>query len=178
LDCGGEFINHEVAAWLRARDIEQTRSRPYQKNDQAHVESKNHHVVRKHAFYWRYDTPQELKLLNRLWQLVSLRLNFFTPTKKPIGYSTTADGRKKRIYDKPATPWQRLQASGVLDAQQLSAAAARVEGINPADLTRQITAIQMQLLDLAKTKTEALAAARHVDLAALEPSINRLAKTK
>lgn len=177
-DCGSEFINHDVAAWLQARDIEQTRSRPYQKNDQAHVESKNNHVVRKHAFYWRYDTPQELELLNRLWPLVSLRLNFFTPTKKPIGYTTTAQGRRKRIYDKPATPWQRLQASGVLDAQQLSAVAARIEGINPADLTRQINAIQMQLLDLAKTKTEALAAARHVDLAALQPSINRLAKTK
>lgn len=177
-DCGGEFINHEVAAWLQARDIEQTRSRPYQKNDQAHVESKNNHVVRKHAFYWRYDTPQELELLNQLWRLVSLRLNFFTPTKKPVGYTTTAGGRRRRIYDKPATPWQRLQASGVLDAQHLSNVAARIAGINPADLTRQINTIQMQLLDLAKAKTEALAAARHVDLTALQPSINRLANTK
>jgi hypothetical protein len=32
-DRGSEFINHEVADWLQARDIEQTRSRPYQKND-------------------------------------------------------------------------------------------------------------------------------------------------
>ena len=178
MDCGSEFINHDVAGWLQARDIAQTRSRPYQKNDQAHVESKNNHVVRKHAFYWRYDTPGELELLNRLWQLVSLRLNFFTPTKKAVGYSTTADGRRTRIYDKPATPWQRLQTSGVLDAQQLSAVAARIEGINPADLTRQINAIQMQLLDLAKAKTEALAAARHMDLEALQPSINRLTKAK
>ena len=177
-DCGSEFINHEVAAWLQARDIEQTRSRPYQKNDQAHVESKNNHVVRKHAFYWRYDTPPELELLNRLWRLVSLRMNFFTPTKKAVGYTTTADGRKKRIYDKPATPWRRLQVSGVLDAQHLSIVAARVDGINPADLTRQINTIQMQLLDQARAKTEALAAARHVDLTALQPSINRLAKTK
>ena len=177
-DCGGEFINHEVAAWLQARDIQQTRSRPYQKNDQAHVESKNNHVVRKHAFYWRYDTPEELELLNRLWRLISLRLNFFTPTKKAVGHTTTADGRKKRIYDKPATPWQRLQASGVLDTQHLSTVAARVDGINPADLTRQINTIQMQLLDLARTKTEALAAARHIDLEALQPSISRLAKAK
>ena len=140
-DCGSEFINHEVADWLQARDIAQTRSRPYQKNDQAHVESKNNHVVRKHAFYWRYDTGQELELLNQLWALVSLRLNFFTPTKKAVGYTTTADGRKKRIYDKPATPWHRLQASGILDAQQLSDVAARIEGINPADLTRPITRI-------------------------------------
>ena len=177
-DCGSEFINYEVAAWLQARDIAQTRSRPYQKNDQAHVESKNNQVVRKHAFYWRYDTPEELELLGRLWRLVSLRLNFFTPTRKAIGYTTTADGRRKRIYDKPNTPWQRVQASGVLDTQQLSAVADRVEGINPADLTRRINAIQMQLLDLAKVKTEALAAARHIDLEALQPSINRLAKTE
>lgn len=177
-DCGSEFINHEVADWLQDRDITQTRSRPYQKNDQTHVESKNNHVVRKHAFYWRYDTPDELELLNRLWKLVSLRLNFFTPTRKAVGYTTTAAGRRTRIYDKPATPWQRLQASDVLDAQHLSVVAARVEGINPADLTRQINAIQMQLLDLAKAKTEVLAAARHVDLAALQPSINRLATMK
>ena len=65
-DCGSEFINHEVAGWLQARDIAQTRSRPYQKNDQAHVESKNNHVVRKHAFHWRYDTPDELALLGQL----------------------------------------------------------------------------------------------------------------
>jgi len=118
------------------------------------------------------------KLLNRLWRLVAQRLNFFTPTKKPVGYTTTAGGRNKRIYDKPRTPWQRLQATGLPDTQQLSAMAARIDGINPADLTRQINAIQMQLLDLAKAKTDALAAARHIDLEALQPSINRLAKAK
>lgn len=177
-DCGSEFLNHDVAGWLQERDIAQTRSRPYQKNDQAHVESKNNHVVRKHAFYWRYDTADELDLLNQLWRLVSLRLNFFSPTKKPVGYTTTADGRRKRIYDTPRTPWQRLQTSNVLDTQQLSVVSARIEQINPAELTRQINAIQMQLLDLAQAKTDALAAARHVDLEALQPSINRLANAK
>ena len=176
-DCGSEFINHDVAGWLQARDIAQTRSRPYQKNDQAHVESKNNHVVRKHAFHWRYDTPQELALLNELWALVSLRLNFFTPTKKPVGYTTTGDGRKKRIYDAPATPWQRVKDSNIVDSQNLSEIEGRIEGINPADLTRRINAVQMQLLDLAQAKTEALVAARHVDLEALQPSINRLTKT-
>lgn len=177
-DCGSEFINFEVAGWLQERDIEQTRSRPYKKNDQATVESKNNHVVRKHAFYWRYDTPEELAILNQMWRLVSIRLNFFTPTKKPIAYSTTADGRRRRVYDAPKTPWQRLQESGVLDAQHLSDVAARIDGVNPADLTRKINKIQMKLLDLAKEKTEALAAARHVDLEALQPSINRLAEAK
>ncbi len=177
-DCGSEFINHEVAGWLQARDIAQTRSRPYQKNDQAHVESKNNHVVRKHAFHWRYDTAAELDLLNRLWAAVSLRLNFFTPTKKAVGYHTTASGRRRRVYDSPKTPWQRVMESGILDPEQQAVVAARIEGINPADLTREINALQMQLLDLAQAKTEALAAARPLDLEALRASINRLAKTK
>ncbi|ORB82225.1 hypothetical protein B1987_28870 [Mycobacterium kansasii] len=45
------------------------------------VESQNNHVVRKNPCYWRHDTPDGLELLNRLRQLVSLPLNFFTPTK-------------------------------------------------------------------------------------------------
>lgn len=176
-DNGSEFINHDVAAWLQARDISQTRSRPYKKNDQATVESKNHHVVRKHAFYWRYDTPTELETLNDLWVLVSLRLNFFTPTKKPVGYTTTADGRRARIYDSPATPWQRVQTSGALDDEQLATAARRIEGINPADLTRHINELQLRLIDLAQAKTQALTTARSLDLTSLQPSIKRLAHT-
>ena len=177
-DNGSEFINHDVANWLQARDIAQTRSRPYRKNDQATVESKNNHVVRKHAFYWRYDTPAELALLNELWQLVSLRLNFFTPTRKPIAYATTADGRRKRVYDTPATPWQRVLASGLLTDEQISAMNARTAGVNPADLTRRINQLQLQLTELSRGKTQALAASRHLDMAPLEPSIRRLQTTK
>lgn len=177
-DNGSEFINHDVAAWLQAKDIAQTRSRPYKKNDQATVESKNNHVVRKHAFYWRYDTPTELEVLNQLWSLVSLRLNFFTPTKKPTGYSTNGDGRRRRTYDTPATPWQRVQACANLDQDQICTARRRIEGINPADLTRQITVLQMKLMDLAQAKTQALTATQGLDLTSLSPSINRLTTTK
>lgn len=177
-DNGSEFINHDVADWLQARDITQTRSRPYRKNDQATVESKNNHVVRKHAFYWRYDTPEELLLLNKLWRLVSLRLNFFTPTKKPTSYATTADGRRKRVYDTPKTPWQRVLASGLLTDKQTAVVLARVNGINPADLTRQINHIQHRLTELSQAKTEAMTAARHLDMASLETSIRRLQTTQ
>lgn len=177
-DNGTEFINHEVAGWLQARDVEQTRSRPYRKNDQATVESKNNHVVRKHAFYWRYDTPAELDLLNQLWRLVSLRLNFFTPTRKPIDYVTMADGRRRRIYDAPSTPWHRVQNSGILTADQIATVEQRIAGVNPADLTRQINQIQTRLTELAQAKTEALAATKPLDLESLHASINRLAPKK
>jgi len=177
-DNGTEFINHEVANWLQERDIEQTRSRPYRKNDQATVESKNNHVVRKHAFYWRYDTPTELDLLNQLWRAVSLRLNFFTPTRKPIDYVTMPNGRRRRIYDTPATPWQRVQASGILTADQIIKVEQRIAGVNPADLTRQINEIRSALTRIAKVKTEAIAAGKPLDLESLQASINRMTPKK
>jgi hypothetical protein len=177
-DNGSEFINHDVAEWLQARDIEQTRSRPYRKNDQATVESKNNHVVRKHAFYWRYDTPAELALLNELWPLVSMRLNFFTPTRKPVGYTTTADGRRRRLYDNPKTPWQRVRDAGILTDNQTANVTTRIKGVNPADLTRQINQIQTRLTNTARATTEALVAVKTLDLESLQPSINRLAPTK
>lgn len=177
-DNGTEFINHEVANWLQEHDVEQTRSRPYRKNDQATVESKNNHVVRKHAFYWRYDTPTELNLLNQMWPLVSKRLNFFTPTRKPVGYITMANGRRRRIYDAPATPWQRVKAYGILTEEQIAAVEARIQGVNPADLTRQINTIQTQLTKLARAKTEAITDSRPLDLESLQPSINRLTPKK
>lgn len=177
-DNGSEFINHDVADWLQARDIEQTRSRPYKKNDQATVESKNNHVVRKHAFYWRYDTPDELALLNELWRFVSMRLNFFTPTKKPIGYATAANGRRTRRYDAPKTPWQRVRGSGVLTDEQANLVQARIAGVNPADLTRRINQIQLRLTELSQAKTEAMITSRHLDMASLETSIRRLQTTK
>jgi IS30 family transposase len=62
-DNGSEFINHEVIDWAGTRSIYFTRSRPYRKNDQATIESKNNHLVRYYAFYWRYNTPAELRLL-------------------------------------------------------------------------------------------------------------------
>ena len=39
-DGGGEFINYHLYHHLKNQGIRQTRSRPYRKNDQAHVEQK------------------------------------------------------------------------------------------------------------------------------------------
>src|SRR5674476_535542 len=113
-DNGSEFLNHAVIKWAGERKIFFTRSRPYKKNDQATIESKNNHLVRKYGFYYRYDTDAERRVLNRLWTLVNDRFNYLTPTKKPVGFGSDRNGRRTRLYDKPATPLDRLLAAKVL----------------------------------------------------------------
>jgi hypothetical protein len=155
-DNGSEFLNHPVIAWAAERQIFFTRSRPYKKNDQATIESKNNHLVRKYAFYWRYDTDDERRVLAGLWPLVNDRLNYLTPTIKPTGYTSTKTGRRRRVYDKPATPFERLLAAGVLSPAQEAELTAHRDSLNPAQLARQIADLQTRLLVLAKDKTDQL----------------------
>jgi hypothetical protein len=155
-DNGSEFLNHPVIAWAAEREIFFTRSRPYKKNDQATIESKNNHLVRKYAFYYRYDTEEERRVLGRLWPLVNDRLNYLTPTIKPTGYTSTKNGRRRRVYDKPATPFERLLTAGVLSPKQRGELTAHRDRLNPAQLARQIADLQTRLLVLSKDKTEQL----------------------
>ena len=155
-DNGTEFLNHAVIKWAAEREIFFTRSRPYKKNDQATIESKNNHLVRKYGFYYRYDATEERAVLNRLWRLVNDRLNYLTPTKKPDGFGTDRNGRRTRLYDKPKTPLDRLLAAAVLSPAQEANLVAHRDSLNPAQLGREIADLQAVLLKLAKDKTEQL----------------------
>ena len=160
LDCdnGSELINYDVVEWAAGRDIFFTRARPYKKNDQAHVESKNNHVVRRYGFYYRYDTEEERRVLAALWELVCIKMNYFTATRKPISWTEDAVGRRKRVYDKPQTPFSRLLQAEVLSVQQTHELIERRKAINPAELTRNIVRLQCILTGLAQEKTEHLIA--------------------
>lgn len=153
-DNGTEFINYAVVDWADKLNLYFTRSRPYKKNDQATIESKNNHLVRRYSEYWRYDTDETLRVLNRLWPLVNDRLNFLTPTKKPIGWAEAKGGKKRRIYDKPATPVDRLIRSGVLSAEQERELIKYRESLNPVKIDKQITMLQQRLAKLGAPRTE------------------------
>ncbi|MFC7752050.1 hypothetical protein [Tsukamurella soli] len=140
--------------WAGERGIFFTRSRPYKKNDQATIESKNNHLVRRYAFHFRYDSSDERVLLNRLWKLVGDRLNYLTPTIKPVDYASTRSGRRRRVYDKPRTPFDRLLASRVLSPAQEAELTAYRDSLNPAHLAREIHELQIRLTLLAQEKTE------------------------
>lgn len=160
-DNGSEFINYNVIGWAAELDIYFTRSRPYKKNDQATVESKNNQIVRRYGFYWRYDTAPQLKLLNELWPLVNDRHNFLTPTKKPIGWDTDGKGRRRRVYDTLATPFDRVLRSGVLTSEKAAELTAYRDSLNPAHIAREIDRIQQRLTWLAADKTRKLEAAEY-----------------
>ncbi|NIS68760.1 MAG: integrase, partial [Proteobacteria bacterium] len=82
-DNGSEFLNHHLLRHLtqRKRPIQFTRSRPYHKDDNAHVEQKNWTHVRQWLGYERLDDPRVVPLLNDLYtQEWRLFHNFFCPS--------------------------------------------------------------------------------------------------
>ena len=152
-DNGGEFINHHLLKWCTDRQITFSRGRPNHKNDQAHVEQKNWTEVRKTAGYNRYDTPRELALLNQIWPIQSRLHNLYRPQQKLI--SKTRDGAKvTKKYDKGATPLTRLLRDhpNLLDPADARALTAELAASNPAQLRRDISLIQANLLELARRR--------------------------
>jgi len=83
-DNGSEFINAHVQKFCKLNGINFSRSRPYRKNDAPYVESKNWSMVRAYVGWRRYDTEEELEVLDRLLKLISVRHNFFMPQMKLI----------------------------------------------------------------------------------------------
>jgi hypothetical protein len=106
-DNGSEFINDTLYRYCLSEQITFTRSRPYQKNDQAHVEQKNWSVVRHTVGYDRMETPAELELLNSIYSDLRLYINFFQPVLKLVG-KDRVDGKTIRKYDQAKTPFRRV----------------------------------------------------------------------
>lgn len=86
-----------------------SRSRPYHKEDNGHVEQKNGDKVRNLVGYHRYDTEEQVTLLNKLYQVEDLISNFFLPSQKLTEKIKDEKGRIiKKKYDKAKTAYQRL----------------------------------------------------------------------
>jgi len=116
-DNGPEFLNGHLIRHFKQRDVivPQTRSRAYQKNDNARVEQKNGSHVRALLGYERFDDPDCMEDLNEILMLHSNWTNLFRPCMKLV--SKVKEGhRYKKKYDRPMTPAQRILAlSGLAD---------------------------------------------------------------
>jgi hypothetical protein len=78
------FINDHLYRYCQQEQITFTRSRPYKKNDQAHVEQKNWSAVRQLIGYDRYQSKQALALMREIYQDWRLYINFFQPVLKLV----------------------------------------------------------------------------------------------
>ena len=110
-DNGGEFINHHLWRYCQREKIEFTRSRPYKKDDNAHIEQKNWTHVRKLMGWDRYDSTKALEAMNDLYRKeLRLFMNLFLPSVRLIK-TQRIGSRLKRSYDRPLTPLDRLLSS-------------------------------------------------------------------
>ena len=151
-DNGSEFINKHLLTYCRRNEITFTRSRPYRKNDSAHVEQKNWSVVRRLIGYGRYGTRQSLKLLARVYSLVRQYINYFQPVMK-LKSKTRTGARVHKVYDEARTPYQRLLQYDLLSAEQRQTMQRHYELLNPVRLRQQIDRAVEALLQTAQTNS-------------------------
>lgn len=139
-DNGSEFLNHHLLRHFtqKKQPVQFTRSRPYHKDDNAHIEQKNWTHVRQWFGYYRLDNPAVVPLLNQLytseWRLYH---NFFCPSvklisKKLIGAKTV------KSYDVPKTPYQRVLESKNLLPSLKQRLKEQFRGLNPFKLRKAI----------------------------------------
>lgn len=150
------FINNHLARYCMHEGLSFTRSRPYRKNDNAYIEQKNYTHVRKPLGYLRYDTEEERALINDLYRH-ELRLykNFFQPVMKLIK-KERIEGKLKRTYDQPKTPYQRLIESHQLSASLTQMLHQEYRRLNPVALKEAIDEKLHHLYDCYHKKRKGL----------------------
>jgi hypothetical protein len=130
------LLNETTFAWATRRRIALHRSRPYQKNDNAHIEQKNGTDVRGLVGYRRYDTEQQIALLNELYVLDDLHINLFVPVRKLISRTRNDEhGSWHKVYDTARTPLQRVLERPDSEVAPSAAPAARVAARRAAPAT-------------------------------------------
>jgi hypothetical protein len=130
-DNGGEFLNYHVLHWLqkRTRPVFMTRSRPYKKDDNAHVEQKNWTHIRQCFGYERHDNPEVVGRMNALAKGDYGRLRNYFHASLKLERTERVGGKVRRIYGAAQTPLARVLASAevtVATKQRLRADKARL----------------------------------------------------
>jgi len=136
-DNGSEFINELLYRYCLDAKITFTRSRPYKKNDQAHVEQKNWSVVRHTVGYDRWETEAELALLESIYADLRPYINYFQPSFKLIAKERIGNQTIKR-YDPAKTPYRRVLERKDVPLETKAQLMNVYVQLNPAELRRQI----------------------------------------
>lgn len=138
------FINDTLLHYCKDERVTFTRSRPYRKNDQAHVEQKNWSVVRRTIGYNRYESESALTLMEIIYTDLRLYVNFFQPVQKLVSKQRNGSKVHKR-YDMARTPHQRVVASPDVTPKDKLRLQATYLALNPVHLRDRIDANLKQL---------------------------------
>lgn len=149
-DNGSEFINWNLKGWCEENKIDLTRSRAGKKNDNAHVEQKNGHVVRRFLGYSRIDYRESIPVMNEVYDLLDIYLNHFIATKKCID-KVKIGSRYRRKYDKAKTPYKRVLAHPDVIQDVKDNLIKEHEKLNPLILKREIDKLITKLFKLQKS---------------------------
>lgn len=152
-DNGSEFINNHLFRYCQQHKLTFTRSREYRKNDNCFVEQKNFSIVRRTVGYYRYDTDEELQLMNTIYDTLRLYTNFFLPTMK-LKQKIRIGSRVKRLYDKPVTPFLRVTQHPAVSKVLKQKLRNLYPTLNPAQLKRNLIKLQDRLFFIAESKSK------------------------
>ena len=137
--------------FCRQRDIQLTRSRPYKKDDNAHIEQKNWTHVRKLLGWDRYDSPEALEALNDLYRNeLRLMMNLYQPTVK-LENKVRVGSRLRRRYSPAQTPLDRLFTHTEVDLQQAEQLRQLRETLDPFELSKAIERKLQRIYQLANS---------------------------
>ena len=146
-DTGSEFINWNTVEWNKDTDVKLTRSRPNKKNDNAYVEERNGHIVRKYIGYIRLDCIEAVEALNTLYKVLNLYTNHFISSRKTI--ETVREGsRYKRTYEKALPPYRRVLAHLKISEEVKEKLRLEHEKLNPAVLLKEVERLRHILYDV------------------------------
>ena len=142
-DNGSEFLGRHLLTYCRERDVTFHRSRPYRKNDNAHVEQKNRQWVRDVVGYERIDTSAGLAWLNAIYEALHAYANLVLPSVKVV--RKTRDGSKvTKRYDTAKTPLDRLLHLEAVRADRIDELTHLQDTLNPLELRRTLDRLQRQ----------------------------------
>jgi len=147
------ILNDLLWEYCRRHRIQMSRSRPYQKNDNAWVEQKNWTHVRKLVGYRRLTTGAQGEVLRELYEAAADFRNFLQPAMK-LKEKVREGGKVRRVYNEPRTPYQRLLELGKLKPKQRRELEERYRGLNPVELRRRIEQLRTKLFDLLEREGE------------------------
>jgi len=149
-DNGAEFFNRHLLRYWKEKvpDLQLSRSRPYQKNDNRFVEENNHSLIRTYIGHDRLDTQAQLKTLRQLYEKLWLYHNFFQPVMRLQEKEYVSSLQYRRKYDQAKTPFDRLKEKNLLNENTRGQLEALRKQTNPMNLRNQIDALISLLLSL------------------------------